>query len=152
MADFAAVDLAYAAGIIDGEGSIGITELAPGRQRRRSPQFRPYVAVCMTDPVVPLLLADMFGGTVHTYAGRKPGQKASHHWRLGAQRAAAACEALVPYLRVKHEQAALVVAFYRDSRFQFKQRRALPDREITARREYVAKCRALNARGDQGGQ
>jgi hypothetical protein len=45
----------------------------------------------------------------------------------------------------------LIVDFYADPRFLFKQRQLIPV-EVVARREYVSEIRALNVRGDQGGQ
>lgn len=139
-----AVSLAYAAGIVDGEGTIGITELSP-RKDRRSPQFRAYVAVVMTDPAVPLWMAQTFPGTVHAYAGRQPGHKGTFGWRLANRRAAEFCGLLVPYLKVKRAQAELLVHFYDE--FVFRRRRGLPDGEVERRRRFVVQVRALNKRG-----
>lgn len=146
MADFVSSDLAYAAGIIDGEGTIGITEYAPGG-KRKSPQFRCYVSVVMTDPSVPLWLAVHFGGTTHSYGPRKVGHKGTTTWRLQNRRAAEFCRLILPFLLVKGHQAEAIVAFYDDPSFQFKQRRSLPEDEVAARRRYVTQVRALNKRG-----
>lgn len=149
MPEHLPIDLAYAAGIIDGEGTIGITEYAAGRQKRKSPQFRCYVAVAMCDFQVPYWLAANFGGTVHEYqygSGRPQAR-----WVLANRRAADFCSLIAPHLRVKRGQAEVLADFYADDRFVFKQRQSIPLEEIEARREYVTKVRALNARADREG-
>lgn len=146
----APVDLAYAAGIMDGEGYIGITEYAIGGGRK-SPQFRCRVTVCMCDSEVPEWLAATFGGTVHVYEGRKPGQRAQSHWVLQNRRAAEFCALVAPYMRTKHRQAELLSAFYVDWRFDFTRRGGkgpqITTSEILGRRSYVVAIQRLNRRG-----
>lgn len=150
--DVSTDDLHYAAGIVDGEGTIFISELS-ARGKRKSPQFRCSVAVGMCDPLVPMLFAGWFGGSLHTYPGRKPGQRAITYWRANNRAAEAFCRLISPYLRLKRQQAELVLAFYDDPRFVFKQRQSIPLDEIEQKREYVTSSHALNVRGvDRGGQ
>jgi hypothetical protein len=152
------IDLAYAAGIIDGEGTIGISELSPGglrssgRPSRKSPQFRPYVSVIMVDPGIPAWLSETFGGPVHGYEPRQPHHKPIHKWTLNNQRAVTFCRLIQPHLRLKGAQAQLVIDYY-DGRFDLKRRSAgLPQEEILARRDFVTQIHALNGRGARGGQ
>ena len=154
MADFTAVDLAYAAGIMDGEGTIGVTELSPGyesgnrKRRRKSPSFRDYIAVVMSDPLVPMWLSSTFGGAVYEYPPRKPNHKPTYHWRLSGQKAAEFCGLLLPYLRLKHEQAKLVIAFRGQLNAAPNPRaHGLSEESIEERREVVAKVHRLNQRG-----
>jgi hypothetical protein len=152
MSDRLPIDLAYAAGIIDGEGYIGITESRP-TGRRRSPQFRCLVVVQMCGPEVPVWLAENFGGTVHAYPPRQPGHKGSHRWVLQDRRAVVFCALLEPHLRVKGDQARLLGQFYADQRFNFTTRQAIPEDEVLGRREYVTTIQGLNARStNYGGQ
>lgn len=145
-------ELHYAAGIIDGEGTIYISELS-ARGDRRSPQFRCHVAVGMCDPLIPMYFKLWFGGSVHTYPGRKPGQRPITYWRANNRAAEGFCRLIAPYLRLKRQQAELVLAFYDDPRFVFRQRQSIPIDEIEQKREYVTQSHALNARGtDRGGQ
>lgn len=152
MPDLLPIELAYAAGIIDGEGTIGITEIAPGGSRsdgrpmRVSPQFRVYVSVAMTEPGAVLFLADLFGmGNVYSRPPRRPGHKGVHSWSVSGPRAAFVVEAIEPYLRVKREQASVVLDFYRGR--EWKQRQALSPEEIAERRTFVSTIHALNRRG-----
>lgn len=153
MADFVPEDLAYAAGIIDGEGYIGITETKPNyvsgdrKRRQKSPSFICRVTVAMCDPNVPVWLTETFGGTVHSYPPRKEGTRGSHHWVVQGPTAAAFCELIHGYLKVKRQQAELLMSYYADPRFVFKQRQGIPDTEIEQRREYVTTVKALNRGG-----
>lgn len=159
MAEPHLLDVVYAAGIIDGEGSIGISELRPNyepgnrRKRRKSPSFRCWVQVTMTDPVVPVWLAETFGGTANTREHLNPPANARWKpytvWVLQHQRASEFCALVLPFLRVKKEQAELVISYYADPRFTFKQRKSLSEDELDARREYAVQARALNGRGGQ---
>lgn len=146
--------LAYAAGIIDGEGTIGVTELAvdyePGnrKRRRKSPQFRCYVAVVMSDPTVPMWLRSTFGGYLYTYAPRQPNHKPPTRWCLANGGATSFCIQVQPFLRLKKEQASLLIDFWH-TRIAPENRRALglTDDEIARRRLTVARIHELNKRG-----
>jgi hypothetical protein len=147
-------ELAYAAGIVDGEGTIGVTEVSPShepgdrKRRRKSPSFRAYIGVVMCDPEIPTLMAELFGGTVHTYPARKVGHSPQTHWRIAGERAASACESLLPYLRLKRPQAQLVIDFMSDPRCRFAHtNRGVPLADITHRRQYVIESKHLNQRG-----
>lgn len=143
-------DLAYAAGLIDGEGTISVSEYAV-RADRRSPQFRWHVSVMLTDARPLVWLARTFGGTVHSYPPRKPGHQGVSYWRLSNRRAAVFCELLLPYLQIKREQADLALAFYNDPTLCLTRHGGrgpqLPADELGRRRVYVGKIRTLNRRG-----
>jgi hypothetical protein len=140
------VDLAYAAGIMDGEGTIGITEYRPDGKRRKTPDFRPYVGVIMTDPVVPNWLARTFSvGSVNHYAGRQANHKPTYSWRLGNRQALDFCRVLLPHLKIKQAQAALLVEFY--ERLNFAGGYRVSAEAITARQEFVKRIKVLNKRG-----
>lgn len=154
MADFATIDLAYAAGIMDGEGTIGVTELAvkytsgDRARRRKSSSFRDYIAVVMCDPIVPRWLSKKFGGAVYEYAGRKSGHKPTYRWHLNGKRAADFCALVLPYLRLKREQAKLVIEFRSKVNAAPNPRAyGLSEASIGERREIVAQVHHLNRRG-----
>lgn len=158
MADFVFVgtelDLAYAAGIIDGEGSIGITEIKPDyeksnrKHRRKSPQIRGYMSVVMTDFTIPFWFAEKFGGTAHSYPPRKEGQKGSTHWRIHGERCVEVCQILIPYLKIKRNQALTLVEMYTDKRLNFNQTKTISEDELSIRREYIHRIHTYNKRGE----
>ena len=149
------VDLAYAAGIIDGEGTIGITELRPvdrlrdnGTRVRRSFQHRIYVAVSMTDPRIPEWMKGEFGGNLQFVPSRSDKHKPSYRWSMSSKGAADFCELVAPFLRLKKTQAILAVEFYKERLSgNFSGSSGVPDDEVAARREYVEKIHQLNKRG-----
>ncbi len=149
------LDLAYAAGIIDGEGTIGITELVPsartrdnGTSLRKSAQHRIYVAVSMTDAGIPMWLHATFGGNIQHVPARQAHHKSSTRWSMSSQRAAAFCEVVAPFLRLKRSQAELAVEFYRKHLGRsFQGSAGIPHDELAARRTFVAQIHTLNRRG-----
>lgn len=148
MKQHSIIDLAYAAGIIDGEGSLGITEVArrprPERPNAQGVQHRIYLAVTMVDAACPLLLCEMFGGHVGTYQYNE--HRPQIRWSLSGSRAADCCEALMPYLRLKRQQAELVIRFQREIRGGHRGARRVTQDELAARRAMVVESKALNAR------
>lgn len=153
------VRLAYLAGIIDGEGYIGIKRM----QRR----YHARVQVGMVERQAIDLLRDTFGGSLTLEALRGRGRDI-WRWHLSGLQAEACLIALQPFLRVKRLQAEAVLALRRFQRNERSHRtkivgeRVFPNAYGTARTvpnlahsdEYVAqldamylRCRALNRRG-----
>lgn len=142
--------LAYAAGIMDGEGYIGITVLEASKSRpSRSPTFQLVVNVGMADFGSVAFLHEQFGGNIHSYAPGKYGTKRGvHHWRLTGLRARRFCSLVAPYLRVKQAQAALAIRYYDDPQLHHGMRgpKRLSTDEVSRRREYVREVQQLNQR------
>lgn len=90
------IDLAYAAGIIDGEGSILLNK-KNGARARRAPVYRvPVVAVAMTAEPVIRFLHETFGG----YVGFRPRRTTDMwEWRVRGQHALVVVTAVHPFLR-----------------------------------------------------
>jgi len=98
-------DLAWAAGIIDGEGTATIFHVP------NNGQVVGVLSVGNTDPRMLVRLATLFGGKVRWKRPQKQGWREQYVWDLRNHQAAAACRLLLPYLVCKREQAELVVAF-----------------------------------------
>jgi len=141
-----AQDLAYAAGIIDGEGYIGIST-TPGK---RSTGFKAMVAVGMCDPEVVVWLAETFGGSVYCYAPRGTAKRGTHRWQVTGETAAVFCRLVRPYLRLKHRQAELLVRYREDQRLDHTRRGGpggqTPADEVVVKHRYAGDIRALNQR------
>jgi len=100
------VDLAYAAGAIDGEGCIGLHRT--GNKSRPSVGLR--LSVFNTDPRLPYRMQDLFGGNV--YVSKRPlGHKPLHEWVLLSAKAADVLKKVYPYLVIKKEQADIALDF-----------------------------------------
>lgn len=153
MADFVSTeDLAYAAGIIDGEGYIGITVLEKDKRRAySSPSFQTVVNVGMADPEVVIWLQETFGGNVHSYGPGSYGTKRGvHHWRLAGPAVTEFCRMIRPYLRLKHRQAELILRYREDNRLNHTRHGGrgvrVPLEETEIKRLYQEEIKSLNQR------
>ncbi len=93
--------LAYTAGIIDGEGHIGI-----GRTKN---YFCLRVEVANTSSRLIDFLHLTFGGNVWT--GKRPNRKVYYRWMISTRAADEFLRSISPYLLIKRNQADLALAF-----------------------------------------
>lgn len=108
---------AYLAGLIDADGSIYVAAVGPCRKKT----VYPIVCVAMTHKGVITWMAERLqAGTVklhnHTNLRRHPHLKPQYRTQLFGKRARLLCIAILPYMKVKHEQARLVITFPVDAR------------------------------------
>ena len=102
-------DLAYLAGIIDGEGCITITKTNTDRTLR----YKLVIQVSMVDKVPPLLAHFAFGGYLRL-RDRNPKWKALWEWQIKSGDAIACLKDLLPYLRTKKAEAELALRFWEE--------------------------------------
>lgn len=100
--------LGYLAGIIDGEGTIGIKKHLP-RGKNRTMCYFLYLEVGMTNKEVLSLFQEIFGGSLNK--DRSSGRnKTMWRWNAtGKIHIAAIINTLMPYLRVKKSEAMLAL-------------------------------------------
>lgn len=115
------VDIAWAAGLFDGEGCICIEPLRPGRKAgERSVKFRFRIRVNMTTLGPITKLRRVFGyGSICSYE-RKDGWNPMHTWACEGEKAAMAVTLMLPYFALKQKEARLGLKF-----MEF-QRRSVP--------------------------
>jgi len=105
-------DIVYLAGIIDGEGYIGIVKY----------KTKPYVSdytftlrltVTNTNLILMNWIQLNFGGTVHKHAPRDthPNHRITYTWRIGCSKATSILRKVYPYLIVKQSEAKLAIKF-----------------------------------------
>jgi hypothetical protein len=100
--------LAYLAGFFDGEGCVYIIQ---HRRAGRTIQFSLEISFTGSD-VAPLDLArECFGGQISRSQDPRPGIKPVYRLRIRSRQAAAALDAMLPYLLVKAERARLALEF-----------------------------------------
>jgi hypothetical protein len=101
-------DLAYAAGVVDSDGYIGVHRNTYA-MRRRGDAFQavyvPRVQVKQVTGQAVDLLHDLFGG--YRYIGQPTAVRGRPllGWAVHSAAAGAVCDALLPYLRIKRAQA-----------------------------------------------
>lgn len=144
-------DLAYVAGIIDGEGCVSLNI------NRRSDVTSGYVfvlkvSVAMTDKEVPEWLKATFGGSLSTHLPAKTGYRIYYAWMLEAKQAANFLGVILPYLRVKTAQATLALEFQKlKSSGGYRRQSPKPQEAYNAEIRVVEQMRQLNRRGKQRG-
>lgn len=96
-------ELAYAAGFLDGEGTIYIA---------KDPHYNIKVQASVTDPNVPQWLKKTFGGSVSFSASKDLNRRDIWRWYIVKRKARRFLEAIHPYLKIKHEQARLALELH----------------------------------------
>jgi hypothetical protein len=107
--DLSLTTAAYLAGLVDGEGCLCLCkDLLP--RTRAGFRYRACLSIGMTTPILPVLAGEVGIGNVTTRqagGGRKP----CFIWYNGAADCRKLLPALLPHLRVKHEQAGLLISY-----------------------------------------
>ncbi len=101
------IELAYAAGIVDGEGSISI--FLCNSNKRKEQYYSLQFAVVNTNHKIIKWFKDNFGGST-----RLKGCSDSPEcmmWRITGKKASNILEQLIPYLHIKQDQAKLAISF-----------------------------------------
>lgn len=137
---------AYAAGLIDGEGSIRLTQRGRnGGTTFLGGQYTLMVELVNTDKKMIDWMVAQFGGSV-SYA--KPdaakNKREAWHWRSAANKALYVLDAIYPYLITKKRQAQLGRRFQRYAQYAG---RARTERVRRLHERFYNEFRVLNARG-----
>jgi hypothetical protein len=112
-----AIKVAYAAGFFDGEGHIRIQ-----RHSRRGSYMLQISAVQATECPLPLF-QQLFGGTVKKRVMHYRGTlRAQYTWQTSSRSAENALRAMLPYMRVKTDEAELALEFRATFRPQYGER------------------------------
>ena len=94
------IELAYIAGLFDGEGSIGSSP-----SRKAPMNYRVYISIGMCDRAPIDFAASVLGGKVVQCKRMTLSGKPVYTWKLWCQKAADVLEQLMPYLLIKRERA-----------------------------------------------
>ena len=136
------IDIAYTAGIVDGEGCIVIRK-TPGKHDQMNPSHVLVVDIVNTSAALIDWLKMRFEGHVYETRQKAP-WRTKWSWRLTGSSAAAFLQQVHPYLVIKSEQARLGLEFQAK---QFSSRgRARPatEEELAERDEYKSRISLLN--------
>lgn len=90
-------ELAYAAGLFDGEGSISLI------RNRANRTHSPQVSIASTDYEVVDWFRERFGGSIVTKQPRMSNHSISYDWRLTDRRALGFLEVIRPYLVIERK-------------------------------------------------
>jgi len=138
-------DLAYLAGIIDGEGSIYM--------RIVNNTVSPRLQVVNTDERLIDWLQSRYGGKRYVVTRmQRETHKPLHHWHLGAIASVPLLKMVLPYLVLKREQAELAITAWEGRQPTPTTHRRygtarLDPAILDQRKEWVAEMRTLNKKG-----
>ena len=122
-------DIAYIAGLFDGEGSIQITNYIHKGNGSQCWEVR--CSLAQKESYLPLLMQFHFGGSVQRrYKGHN-----TRHWKASGRDTYEFLKVVLPYLKVKRPQAELGIKF-QERIWEQKQkwgRSGLPDEELAVR-------------------
>jgi hypothetical protein len=107
------VDLAYAAGIFDGEGSVSIIHTKTGHTKADGSIYRHYrlqVCVVNTNPILCQWLKETFGGCI-TQSHKGENRLPLWQWIKPSHKGAKFLKLIQPYLHLKSPQVKLALEF-----------------------------------------
>ena len=132
------------AGLVDGEGWVGIHQLGKkdGKSRRMG-QYRICLEVANTNYAMVDFIHQRFGGSV-SFRKQKNRSKAHWKWRVSSYNAMLALDALYPYLLVKRPQAKLCRRF---QRYTQSPSRIPTDKAFALQARIYEEVKLLNRRG-----
>ena len=137
-------DFAYAAGLIDGEGTIGIYK-NKAKSCRCGYRFYLRVRLGMTNITAPYWLYTIFGGYFREYPNRGWGEKVLYEWGLSPEQAYAFLVSILPYLKTKKQQAQVAIEFQKDKYKGIRGRgRKTPQTILDAEEILASKIQGLN--------
>ena len=150
------LELAYMAGIFDGEGTIYIAKIKP---RDGKGPFR-YVLSCalvMANPYIPKLFHFSFGGSfIPTKEHLKnPNWQPRWMWSINTRNARSFLEVIKPYLRLKKAEAELAIEFQNNKRYGANPScwgfRAKTEKELAVEEAQRIALSALKIKSNEGG-
>ena len=106
------IDLAYMAGMLDGEGCISITKGRPKNTNLHNLSYGLQIRISMVDKSIPLLFLFVFGGSLRQRDYSHKGYKNQWRWSVSGELAVRSLEMLMPYLRSKKNEAELAIKFW----------------------------------------
>ena len=102
--------LLYLAGIIDGEGCIGIEFQAANKRCRKVDYYIPRVSVINSSLALIEWLTEHFGGKYHTRK-KEAGKKYIYVWNIFGQHMEDVIRAVEPFLIVKNQVANIILEY-----------------------------------------
>ena len=148
------LQLAYTAGLFDGEGYISILRITGTKQLaakgKRNTWHELTVGMNITTPEATKWMADRWGGTNILHPTIYPNRKRIHMWRISQVMARDFLTDLLPYLKIKREEAVLAIEFQALKSFRFG-RAGIPEANLKRRDEIWYEMRRRHGTLDRYG-
>lgn len=137
-------ELAYTAGIIDGEGTV-VIERSSDHKSAASIRYRMHLTVCIREKHLCEWLQLRFGGKLYLAVPRSPKHADYWMWRVTCAEAVECLSAIRPYLLLKGLQADNAIRF--QAEIVPDRRIVLSDEEMAIREACYLTQKGLNQRG-----
>jgi hypothetical protein len=100
-----ALDIAWAAGVYEGEGTIAAKPTTRKHKDKIYRSIADYLSVSQNDPEILYRLRDLFGGSVYRYVvyQRNPKGLPIHRWTIHGQRARNFVDLIYPWLSTRRK-------------------------------------------------
>lgn len=109
--EYTVAQVAYTAGIMDGEGTFYIGNYS-GNRKNGDKHYQTLIAVATTDKPLMDWLFNTFGGGFREYTPKqmaKNSRKQVYRWQATSNRMLHICELILPYLVIKKRQAEIMI-------------------------------------------
>lgn len=137
-------DIIWAAGFMDGEGTITIKRYL-SKSCKRGITFQPYVSCGQTIKGIVAIekLKEIFGGSISQW--EQTGNRLDTiGWATVSRQALQTVKSLLPFLVLKRKQAEIIIAFYKRHKGRGKH---LTDKEFVQKEQQFFEMRKLNTKG-----
>lgn len=138
-------DLAYIAGIIDGEGCIQIQKPKRRHNRERSQTYKLQLRVANTDLRLIEYINSIFPAYIYNGSEKRKGRRRQFVWHANGAKAAAVLRAVLPFLICKKEQAMTAISF-QDTFNTYYGVHGLPTEVLEFRERSYLECRKFKKR------
>lgn len=133
-------DIAYLAGIFDGEGHVCI-QRSNSRKGMTSAFHNLDIGITNTDEDLISSLHDIYGGHVGSTGIRGQHRTNCYRWRLNGPNTISFLKLLLPHLKIKRRQAEIAIAFQQDVLRRRRGSKLTPE-EVKKRDEYMLALKA----------
>ena len=150
------IKLAYLAGIIDGEGSISISD---NRKTQKKMHFTTQLSITSTDEILLKWITTNFGGKYSSYTPKqlaKNTRKNAYKWQVSGKMLATLLNSVLPYLVIKTREAEVMIemrsTFHKDCKLYVKYKGAsnahpvLKEGILEKRLKCIAELKKLHCR------
>ncbi len=109
--EYSIAEIAYLAGIIDGEGSVYIGNFSCN-PKTGSKYYQTNIEVSNTDKNLIDWLSNIFGGRIYLYTHKqtpKNSRRTVYRWTISGERVTHVCELIFPYVVAKKRQVEIMI-------------------------------------------
>jgi hypothetical protein len=140
------IDIAYCAGLFDGEGSVSLSIHNNNKTRkdglpRNSPMLLLQLSSCDRSVLDWFFDIWQVGHVIISYRPKRPEHNVNYSWRVQGQKALLVLKTMLPFLKIKKKQAELAIEYMTKDRLHGKK---IGVEEMMARIDFRNQMIALN--------